>query len=86
MGEHLGDPHDAPRHECSYEAIFLEDATAPNSRCKHRFASVWTIVVARAEGGQAARCLLCNAVGPVRANGEEARRVLSNGAVRDEEQ
>jgi hypothetical protein len=82
----LGDAHDAPRHEFSYEAVFLEDSIALNSPCKHRFAGVWTIVVARVEGGQAARCLVCDAVGPVRANGEEARRALSNGALRDEEQ
>lgn len=86
MGEHLGDAHDAPRHGSSYEVIFTEDPVTSNNRCKHGFAGVRTIVVARAEGGVAARCLLCDTVGPVRANGEDARRELSNGTVRDEEQ
>ena len=86
MGEHLGDAHDAPRHGSPYGVIFTEDPITPNNRCKHRFAGVRTIVVARAEGGVAARCLLCDAVGSARANGEDARRALSNGTVRDEEQ
>ncbi len=86
MGEHLGDAHDAPRHGSPYGVIFTEDPITPNNRCKHRFAGIRTIVVARAEGGVAARCLLCAAVGPARANGEDARHALSNETVRDEEQ
>ncbi len=68
------------------ELEITEDPITPNNRCKHRFVGVRTIVIARAEGGHAARCLLCDAVGPVRANGEDARRALSNRTVRDEEQ
>ena len=85
MGEHLGGAH-APRRGSSYEAIFFSDnPMTPNTRCRHRFAGVCTVIVTRVEGGHAARCLLCDAVGPVRGNGVDARHVLLNQKVGDEE-
>ncbi len=84
MGEHLGDVH-APRHGYSYEAILSDKPITPNDRCKHNFAGVRTLIVMRTEGGHAARCLLCDTEGPVRANEEDARLVLLNRVVCDEE-
>jgi hypothetical protein len=45
-------------------------------RCSHRFLSVEPVVSKRVEGGYVGRCLLCEATGPARDNGEDARRVL----------
>jgi hypothetical protein len=40
----------------------------------------------RVEGGYVGRCLLCGTTGPLRGNGEDARRVmLLEQMVRDEE-
>jgi hypothetical protein len=41
--------------------------------CRHRLLSVVPIVSIRIEGGYAARCLLCDTTGPIRANAEAAR-------------
>jgi hypothetical protein len=58
-------------------------AMAPN-RCQHRLLSVVPIVSVCIEGGYAARCLLCGAVGPVRDNRETAQRELLDQGVREE--
>ncbi len=44
----------------------------PPERCGH----VAPMVMERAEGGYAARCLRCGTVGPVRATSAEARQAL----------
>jgi hypothetical protein len=54
-------------------------------RCGYTLLSVVPIVSMRVEGGYAARFLLCGSAGPVRDNGESARRGLLNRGVRDEE-
>jgi len=41
-------------------------------RCKHSF----PILVVNVEGGKQARCLGCQALGPVRVNSEAARKAL----------
>jgi hypothetical protein len=53
--------------------------------CGHKLLSVVPVVSMRVEGGYAGRCLLCGTTGPVRGNGEDARRVLLEQMVRDEE-
>jgi hypothetical protein len=53
--------------------------------CGHRLLSVVSVVSMRVEGGYAGRCLLCGKTGPVRGNGEDARRVLLEQMVRDEQ-
>jgi hypothetical protein len=57
----------------------------PPNRCEHRLMSIVPIVPVRVEGGYASRCLLCGTVGPVRANGEAARRALLERGARNEE-
>jgi hypothetical protein len=55
-------------------------------RCRHRLLSVVPVVSIRVEGGYVGRCLLCGTTGPVRGNGEAARRmVLLEQMVRDEQ-
>jgi hypothetical protein len=56
-----------------------------DGRCGHRLLSVVPIVSIRVEGGYAGRCLLCGTTGPVRGNGEDARRVVLEQIVRDEQ-
>ena len=54
--------------------------------CGHRLLSVVPVVSIRVEGGYVGRCLLCGTTGPVRGNGEAARRmVLLEQMVRDEQ-
>ncbi len=55
-------------------------------RCGHRLLSVVPVVSMRVEGGYAGRCLLCGTTGPPRGNGEDARRVLLEQMVGDEQQ
>ena len=50
--------------------------------CEHKLLSVVPIVSIRAEGGYAARCLLCDTTRPVRGNGEAARDMLLKQMVR----
>ena len=54
-------------------------------RCEHRLLSVVPVVSMRVEGGYAGRCLLCGTTGPARGNGEDARRVLLEQMVGDEQ-
>ena len=54
-------------------------------RCGHRLLSVVPVVSIRVEGGYAGRCLLCRTTGPLRGNDEDARRVLLEQIVRDEQ-
>jgi hypothetical protein len=54
-------------------------------RCGHRLLSVVPVVSMRVEGGYAGRCLLCGTTGPARGNGEDARRVLLEQMVGDEQ-
>ena len=56
-----------------------------SERCGHRFLSVVPVVSIRVEGGYAGRCLLCGTTGPVKGNGEDARRVVLEQIVRDEQ-
>ena len=53
--------------------------------CRHKLLSVVPVVSIRVEGGYMGRCLLCGTTGPVRGNGEAARRVLLEQMVRDEQ-
>jgi hypothetical protein len=53
--------------------------------CGHKLLSVVPVVSMRVEGGYVGRCLLCGTTGPVRDNGEDARRVLLEQMVRDEQ-
>ena len=53
--------------------------------CRHKLLSVVPVVSIRVEGGYVGRCLLCGTTGPVRGNGEDARRVLLEQMVRDEQ-
>ena len=57
-------------------------------RCGHRLLSVVPAVVSmRVEGWYGGRCLLCGTTtGPARGNGEDARRVLLEQMVGDEQQ
>lgn len=57
--------------------------TEPNL-CRHRFMNIDPMVVRRAQNGYAARCLLCNRVGPVRDYGESARLALFEQRACDE--
>ena len=57
----------------------------PKNRCKHKLMSIVPIVPVRVQGGYASRCLICGAVGPVRGNGETARRALLERGIRNEE-
>jgi hypothetical protein len=57
----------------------------PQTRCQHKLLSVVPVVSVRVEGGYVSRCLLCGSVGPVRDNGESARRVLMERGVSEEE-
>jgi hypothetical protein len=57
----------------------------PPDRCKHKLMSIVSIVPVRVEDGYAARCLLCGTVGPVRGNGQSARRALLERGTRNEE-
>ena len=54
-------------------------------RCGHRLLSVIPVVSMRVEGGYAGRCLLCGTTGPAMGNGEDARRVLLEQMVGDEQ-
>ena len=55
-------------------------------RGRHRLLSVVPVVSMRVEeGGYLGRCLLCGTTGPVRSNGEDARLILLEQMVRDEE-
>ena len=56
-----------------------------SERCGHRLLSVVPVVSIRVEGGYVGRCLLCRTTGPLRGNGEDARRVLLEQIVRDEQ-
>jgi hypothetical protein len=57
----------------------------PN-RCKHKwFGNIVPIVGVRVQHGYSARCLLCDAIGPVRDNAENARLALLASRDRDEE-
>lgn len=53
--------------------------------CEHKLLSVVPVVSIRVEGGYVGRCLLCGTTGPVRGNGEDARLVLLEQIVRDEQ-
>jgi hypothetical protein len=53
--------------------------------CRHELLSVVPVVSIRVEGGYVGRCLLCGTTGPVRGNGEDARRVLLEQMVGDEQ-
>ena len=53
--------------------------------CGHKLLSVVPVVSIRVEGGYMGRCLLCGMTGPVRGNGEAARRVLLEQMARDEQ-
>lgn len=54
--------------------------------CGHKLLSVVPVVSIRVEGGYVGRCLLCGTTGPVRDDGEDARRaVLLEQMVREEE-
>ena len=54
--------------------------------CGHKLLSVVPVVSMRVEvGGYVGRCLLCGTTGPVRDNGEDARRVLLEQMVCDEQ-
>jgi hypothetical protein len=53
--------------------------------CRHNLLSVVPVVSIRVEGGYVGRCLLCGTTGPVRGNGEDARRVLLEQMVRDKQ-
>lgn len=54
--------------------------------CGHKLLSVVPVVSIRVEGAYAGRCLLCGTTGPVRDDGEDARRaVLLEQMVREEE-
>jgi hypothetical protein len=57
----------------------------PPDRCKHKLMSIVPVVPVRVEGGYASRCLLCGTVGPVRGNGQAARRALLERGTRNEE-
>jgi hypothetical protein len=55
-------------------------------RCHHKLLSVVPVVSMRVDGGYVGRCLLCGMTGPLRGNGEDARRVvLLEHTMRDEE-
>ncbi len=56
-----------------------------SDRCAHRLLSVVPVLSVRVEGGYAGRCLLCGTTGPVRSNGEDARHVLLEQMVGDEQ-
>ncbi len=51
-------------------------------QCRHRFAGIDARVTRHIEHGYVARCLLCDAVGPVRTNPNSARLALSHKRVR----
>jgi hypothetical protein len=53
--------------------------------CRHRLLSVVPVVPMRVEDGYVGRCLMCGTTGPVRRNGEEARRVVLEQMVGDEQ-
>ena len=55
------------------------------SWCEHSLLSVVPIVSIRVEGGYAARCLLCGTKGPVRSSEEEARGMLLEQLVPNED-
>ncbi len=57
----------------------------PQALCEHRLLSVVPIVSLRVEGGYAARCLLCGTKGPVRSSEEEARGMLLDQLVPNED-
>lgn len=48
------------------------------NHCSHRFAGIDAVVVQHPDEGFAARCLLCETVGPKRSNTVAARRALMN--------
>ncbi len=54
-------------------------------RCRHRFLSMEPVVSKRVEGGYVGRCLLCETTGPARDNAEDARRVLLEQMVGNEQ-
>ena len=53
--------------------------------CRHKLLSVVPVVSIRVEAGYLGRCLLCGTTGRVTGNGEDARRVLLEKMVRDEQ-
>ena len=57
----------------------------PRPWCDHRLLSVVPIVSLRVEGGYVARCLLCGTNGPVRSSEEEARGLLLEQLVANED-
>jgi hypothetical protein len=61
-----------------------EKLIQPN-RCEYRVGNIVAIVGVRVQGGYKARCLLCDAIGSVRDNAENAREALLGGKDRDEE-
>jgi hypothetical protein len=64
---------------------YLVSRPKHSEQCGHRLLSVVPVVSIRVEGGYVGRCLLCGTTGPVRGNGEDARRVLLDQIVRDEQ-
>jgi hypothetical protein len=68
-----------------YDGYRISRPKHSDRRCGHRLLSVVPIVSMRVEGGYAGRCLLCGTTGPVRGNGEDARRVLLKQMVGDEQ-
>ena len=69
-----GGPALSDRRE--YDVYRVSGPQHSQDRCRHRLLSVAPVVAIRVEGGYSARCLLCGTTGPVRGNGEDARRVL----------
>ena len=53
--------------------------------CRHKLLSVVPVVSIRVEDSYVGRCLLCGTTGPVRGSGEDARLVLLEQMVHDEE-
>jgi hypothetical protein len=68
-----------------YDGYQVSRPKHSEDRCRHKLLSVVPVVSMRVEGGYAGRCLLCGKTGPVRGNGEDARRVLLEKMVGDEQ-
>jgi hypothetical protein len=70
--------------ECG-EELSLTASQHSDGCCGHKLLSVVPVVSMRVEGGYVGRCLLCGTTGPIRGNGVDARRVLLEQMVRDEQ-
>ena len=68
-----------------YDGYRLSRPKHSEDRCGHKLLSLVPVVSMRVEGGYAGRCLLCGTTGPARGNGVDARRVLLEQMLGDEQ-